>query len=296
MTEKPLVSVIINCYNGEKYLRETIDSVLAQTYENWELVFWDNQSTDSTRNIVESYKNPKILYFYAPKHTSLGEARNQAIEIINGEYVSFLDSDDLLEPKFLEECISAMIESYAGFVYTRFIYFDDKNSWPAISYQKDGIVPTKRLIESYNIGMSAALFRSGFIKDLNFRFDNRFSLIEDFDFFIRIAAISPVYYIQEPLMRYRCHSNNLSHSDRWVDEMDILYNSVNKGSDLYEYKPCIKRRREIYEYQSILRNEGKSAALRHLVRNVWHNYKLIKYIIIQVFGESLYKKLNNKAK
>ena len=295
MTEQPLVSVIINCYNGEKYLRETIDSVLAQTYENWELVFWDNQSTDSTRIIVESYKNPKILYFCAPKHTSLGEARNQAVEKINGEYVSFLDSDDLFEPNFLEECITAILESHAGLVYTRFFYFDGENSWPAISYQKDGIVPTKRLVESYNIGMSAALFKSGFIKELNFRFDNRFSLIEDFDFFIRIAANSSVYYIQEPLMRYRCHSNNLSHSDKWVDEMDLLYDSVNKGSDLYEYKSCIKRRTEIYEYQSILRNEGKSAALRHIIRNVWHNYKLIKYLLIQFLGEGFYNKLNKKV-
>ena len=81
MTEQPLVSVIMNCFNGEKYLREAIDSVQAQTYENWELIFWDNQSTDVSAGIVKSFDDPRIYYFYAPKHTHLYEARNYAIEI-----------------------------------------------------------------------------------------------------------------------------------------------------------------------------------------------------------------------
>ena len=81
----PLISVIINCYNGEKYLREAIDSVINQTYQNWEIIFWDNQSTDSSKQIVTSYKDNRIHYFCAPTHTSLGEARNLAVEKANGE-------------------------------------------------------------------------------------------------------------------------------------------------------------------------------------------------------------------
>ena len=57
---KPLISVIINCYNGEKYLRETIDSVLNQSYQNWEIVFWDNNSTDQSANILKSYKENRL--------------------------------------------------------------------------------------------------------------------------------------------------------------------------------------------------------------------------------------------
>lgn len=80
MEQSPLISIIINCFNGERFLREAIDSVIAQTYSNWELIFWDNQSTDSTANIVRSYHDDRIRYFYAPEHTSLGEARNLALE------------------------------------------------------------------------------------------------------------------------------------------------------------------------------------------------------------------------
>ena len=120
MTEKPLVSIIINCYNGETFLREAIDSVIAQTYENWELVFWDNQSTDSTREIVESYNNPKIKYFYAPDHTPLGEARNLAVEKANGEYINFLDADDVWSPNKLEEQVKLLVPGEVELVYTPF--------------------------------------------------------------------------------------------------------------------------------------------------------------------------------
>ena len=75
----PLVSVIMNCYNGEKYIREAIDSVISQTYQNWEIIFWDNQSTDRSAEIVKGYNEPRIRYVYAQKHTLLYEARNYAI-------------------------------------------------------------------------------------------------------------------------------------------------------------------------------------------------------------------------
>ena len=84
---QPLVSVIINCFNGEAYLRETIDSVIAQTYTNWEIVFWDNQSIDSTSDIVKSYDDDRIHYYYAPIHTTLGKARNLAVKQARGESI-----------------------------------------------------------------------------------------------------------------------------------------------------------------------------------------------------------------
>lgn len=76
----PLVSVIMNCYNSETYLKDAI----AQTYENWEIIFWDNQSIDKSPKIVKSYTDKRIKYFYAPEHTLLGEARNKAIEKADG--------------------------------------------------------------------------------------------------------------------------------------------------------------------------------------------------------------------
>ena len=95
MNDQPLVSVIMNCYNGEKYLRESIDSVVAQTYENWELIFWDNHSTDNSAQIVQSYGDSRIYYFCSQTFTPLGEARNLAIKQSNSEFIAILDCNHI---------------------------------------------------------------------------------------------------------------------------------------------------------------------------------------------------------
>ena len=88
-----LVSIIMNCYNCAKYLEEAIDSIYAQSYDNWEIIFWDNCSTDNSALIAKSYDS-KLKYFLAKEHTALGRARNLAIKEAKGGYIAFLDSDD----------------------------------------------------------------------------------------------------------------------------------------------------------------------------------------------------------
>src|SRR3990172_8439214 len=101
--QQPLVSVIMNCYKGEKYIKEEIDSVLAQTHQKWEIIFWDNQSTDRSAEVFKSYADERLKYYYAPKHTWLYEARNYAIEKASGDFFAFLDVDDWWLPSKLEK-------------------------------------------------------------------------------------------------------------------------------------------------------------------------------------------------
>ena len=99
MPKEPLVSIIMNCYNGEKYLREALNSVIEQTFQNWELIFWDNQSSDRSAFVFKRYDEKRFKYFYSPKHTLLYEARNYAIEKASGEFYAFLDVDDWWDTK-----------------------------------------------------------------------------------------------------------------------------------------------------------------------------------------------------
>src|SRR3989338_6378909 len=101
LKQEPLVSVIMNCYNGEQYLREAIDSVYAQTYKNWEIIFWYNASTDDTQRIATSYDS-RLKYFRADVNTPLGQARNMALKKATGIYIAFLDSDDVHLPCALQ--------------------------------------------------------------------------------------------------------------------------------------------------------------------------------------------------
>lgn len=131
-SEQTLVSVLMNCYNGEKYLRAALDSVLAQAYQNWELIFWDNQSTDNSAAICKSYRDSRIRYFYASEHTELGAARIQAFKKIRGEFVAVLDADDVAHPdrlarqmEYLEQHPDvALVGSWAQLIDERGKVFD----------------------------------------------------------------------------------------------------------------------------------------------------------------------------
>ena len=117
-SEKPLVSVIINCFNGEKYLCEALDSVITQTYKNWEIIFWDNQSTDKSAEIFKSYKDSRLKYYCASSHTAiLYEARNYALKKTNGDFIAFLDVDDWWLPNKLEKQIPLFDDPNVGLVY-----------------------------------------------------------------------------------------------------------------------------------------------------------------------------------
>ena len=103
ISEEPLVSILMNCYNGERYLRDSLDSIINQSYENWELIFWDNQSKDQSKDIFFEYSDDRFKYFYAPVHTDLGNARANAYKHLSGDFIAFLDSDDLWTPDKLNE-------------------------------------------------------------------------------------------------------------------------------------------------------------------------------------------------
>lgn len=235
MTEKPLVSVIINCYNGEKYLREAIDSVMAQTYENWELVFWDNQSTDSTREIVESYSDSRIHYFYAPEHTPLGEARNLAVEKANGEYINFLDADDVWSSNKLKEQVKLIIPGKVELVYTPFWLLLEgdvdqhmlKVFFELYMLQNKKDADYKILLKHNYIVFSSVLVR----KELYVRIggiNNAFKQFEDYELLLKCSLLSKFASASLAYTRYRIHGSNSSSDNRIVGykEFDQILHSL----------------------------------------------------------------------
>lgn len=292
MTENPLVSVIINCFNGKKYLRETMDSVMAQTYLNWELVFWDNCSTDSTPVIVNSYHDGRIKYFKSEYKTPLGEARNLALLKAEGEYVAFIDADDLWLPGYLKKCVETM-NNYpqTAIAYTRFINFEGGNEWLSPGGKEDMIIPMKELIAAYGIGMSGAMIRKNIIFDQGVFIDNRFSLIEDFDFFVRLSCFGEVRYISDPLMRYRWNANGLTQNSRWVPEWQQFYQKAQETPHLSVYQ---KEIRNVYDYiliRDYLLTNRRAKALMLVCKDMWHNPRVLRYLFPVIFGMESFHKL-----
>jgi len=115
-----LVSVITPLYNGERYIRETIMSVKKQTYENWEMIIVDDGSTDNGQKIVMELvaQDSRIHYYKNEKNRGVAETRNRGIQLAQGRYIAFLDSDDLWKPNKLEKQIAFMTEKNAAFCYS----------------------------------------------------------------------------------------------------------------------------------------------------------------------------------
>ncbi len=110
----PIVSIVMCCFNGEQHIREAIDSVLGQTYENFEFIIWNDGSTDSTEEIINKYKDSRIKYFYH-KNTGLGLALNMACNEAKGKYIARIDADDLCKPERIAMQVSYM-ESHKSVV------------------------------------------------------------------------------------------------------------------------------------------------------------------------------------
>ena len=111
MKNKALVSIIINCHNGEKYLQQTLRSILNQDYENWEVIFFDNSSNDGSKNIFKSFDDKRFKYFYNKKKINLYDARNKAIYKAKGDFISFLDTDDIWKRNFLKKHLKIILRT-----------------------------------------------------------------------------------------------------------------------------------------------------------------------------------------
>jgi glycosyltransferase involved in cell wall biosynthesis len=211
LKNQPLISVIMNCYNGEEYLNSSIQSILQQTYKNWEIIFWDNQSIDGSAKIFKSYKDKRFKYFYADSHTSLYKARNLAIEKSEGEFISFLDTDDMWSKEKLALQIPYFENSQVGVVFSN-LWVQSKGGKKKIYIKKK--LPRGKiyneLINSYTVGILTCIIRKNFYLKLKKKFDDRFSIIGDFDLFLRLSKMYIFESIQKPLAFYRLHGKNLS--------------------------------------------------------------------------------------
>jgi len=218
---QPLVSVVMNCYNSDTYLKEAIDSVIAQTYTNWEIVFWDNQSTDKSADIVKSYDDKRIKYFYAPTHTVLGEARNLAVKKTSGEWIGILDCDDLWHANKLKIQLEN-ISDEIGMIYSRVEFLVEESgnkSFMAKSIKKN-YYPKRKNLPSGNIfnellydcfiPLPSVLIKRDLFEKVG-GIDNSLKVAEDYDIFLKIAKISKAHAIDSVLCKYRVHANNLSH-------------------------------------------------------------------------------------
>jgi glycosyltransferase involved in cell wall biosynthesis len=228
--KEPLVSIIMNCYQGERYLQIAIESVMAQTYQNWELIFWDNQSTDRSAEIIKNYDDKRFKYYYALKHTMLSEARNYAIEKSSGVYIAFLDVDDWWSSNKLKKQIPLFEDPNVYLVYGNFWIENERKRTRKVMHNKN--LPTghilNELLKNYVVGLLTIVIRRKAFDILKIPFKIKYHIIGDFDLVVRTAINWEIGCIQEPIAYFRLHQDNESvkKKELHVEEQEEWYNNM----------------------------------------------------------------------
>ncbi len=245
---KGLVSVITPVYNCEKYIDRTLQSVFAQTYKNIEIVLVDDCSPDDSAEIIKRYQqnHPEIVYFLQPKNMGAGHARNKALELAKGQYVAFLDADDIWKPEKIEKQVDLLQKKNAGFCFTAIEMIDGD----------DKLIKGKRAVKKeidYKFLLSNTMIpTSGVMVDRCIKGDFRMHIRrggQDYATWLKLLRDgSKAYGIDEALVGYRIDGQSLS---------------SNK----------MKSIRQIWEIQTQEEGVSKIAAGWHIVRWCWNSVK-----------------------
>ena len=204
------VSILMNCYNGEKYLREALHSVINQTYTNWELIFWDNRSTDLSASIYLEFQDPRFKYHLAESHTNLGKAREDASKFLDGEFIAILDVDDIwLENKLEKQIHIFEKDSSLGVVISNTEFFNKNKSKVLHKHGYHIKADAYRgLLKNYDISLETVMLRRSFTK--NRLFNAKYSHVADFELIMRVLEGSKLFYCNEVLAKWRVHEQNNS--------------------------------------------------------------------------------------
>ncbi|MDB2676337.1 glycosyltransferase [Amylibacter sp.] len=230
---RPLVSVVMNCFNGERYLKEAIDSVFNQTYTNWEIIFWDNNSADKSSSIANSY-GEKLIYYKAPTFTPLYEARNLAIDKCQGKVIAFLDVDDIWLPDKLERQMS-LISSNNRIIYGGYEDIDRNGDRTGVVQDScpSGFITSQLLLK--NISQGSVLIDALLLKE--YKFDERYHIIGDFDLWVRLSFSHKFKSIDGTVELSRQHDSNESNTKRykWLSDRRYFYCKFLKSKSFLKY-------------------------------------------------------------
>tara|TARA_B100000945_G_scaffold76938_1_gene59359 strand:+ start:2214 stop:3128 length:915 start_codon:yes stop_codon:yes gene_type:complete len=301
-----LVSVIIPTYNRKKLLDISINSVLNQTYQNFEIIIVDDNSNDGTDKYIKEINHHKIHYIknkqtmYAPK------SRNIGISYSKGDLISFLDDDDEWYPDKLEKQVKLFSDINIGLVYSGIdLFFEDYNLSYPTSPKLRGSIYKDMLIKNYIGATSSVIIRRDVLNHVCTKkhecFDPAFPARQDYDLWIRITEKWKVNFIYEPTVKqyYRNSINRISRNlDNHIKAHELLNQKYNRNIDsILSYSN--KKERLINQYlflaaQSIKINERKLATKYYLEAfKIKRDIKSLAMCFVSFFGVKLMIKLRS---
>lgn len=231
---KDLVSIITPSYNSAEFIEETIQSVLNQTYENWEWLISDDRSKDDTVDLIRKYNDPRIKLHVLEKNGGAGNARNKSLERAEGRYIAFLDSDDFWYPEYLEEMIGFMDKNNAELVYCNYSRCNEHTMEPILKdFEADKIVTFSNLLKTCRLAPVSTMYDTKRVGKFFFPVKSK---REDHVMWLNLLKKIPKGYpLNKTLAKYRMRENSVSRKkkniirDQYLVYKDFMGFSVTKS-------------------------------------------------------------------
>lgn len=291
--KEPLISIVMPTYNYGKFITTSIKSVLNQTYPNFELIIVDNYSEDNTEGVVQSFSDDRIKYFKFANHGVIAASRNYAIKKATGEFIAFLDSDDIWYENKLKEIIGEFYQNLeVDFIChaENWVYKDQSDrkvrvkNRPWVDYQD-------LLFNGNCISTSATVVRSSIVNDELFSEKKEFVGAEDYELWLRLSKKCKIRYSEKVLGEYIVHNSSFS---RRIEEqlkalmnvLDAHFNSINRKSLVHVYRFRLRRAEVLRQAgRELLKVEKVTSAEKYALQSFYlnpFNYKNI-FLFIRIF-------------
>jgi glycosyltransferase involved in cell wall biosynthesis len=219
----PTVSVIVPAYNVENTIVETIHSIQAQTFSDFELIVINDGSTDNTVEVVSQIQEPRLKIF-SYENGGLPVARNRGIQRATGEFITFIDADDLWKPDKLERQLNALREHpEAGVAYSWTAFIDENSNflfaWKPLYFEGD--VYPQLLVRNFISSGSNIMVRRQFIEAAG-EFDPSLKSVEDWDYYLRLAALCPFALVPDYQILYRRSSQSMTSKVEVMEQANLI--------------------------------------------------------------------------
>ena len=215
----PLITVLMPVYNAEKYLKEAIDSILQQTFVDFEFLIINDGSTDSSKEIILSYSDPRIIYIENQTNKKLVETLNIGLNLARGKYIARMDADDIAFPerlklqyKFMENNPKVAASGTAFEVFG--------NNSEIFRYEINHNKIRFNMLYYTQICHPSAIIRKEILDKFNIRYNTKYFNAEDLDLFVTIGEVAELANITDVLFKYREHSENVTHLYKQIRNED----------------------------------------------------------------------------
>ncbi len=304
--KKGLISVVMSNYNTPiKYLKESIDSVLDQTYSNFELIIIDDGSTDDSLEFIKSYDDPRIKLIVNEENIGLANSLNEGLEVASGEFIARMDTDDICYPERFDKQIKYMQENPNTIVCGTWAKtINSQNQWTGETWASPIIKDT----DSYRISLlfsnnpliihPSAFFNNKLLLKYNLKYSNLFPHAEDYELWTRCSKVSNCFILQEKLLQFRRHNESISGSYKKIqteEAYSIVQTQLEElglhlSDDIKElhYRLLV----DIKPYDNTLRKWIKKIITANKEYRIYHQKKL-KRILWYRWSELCYEEMSN---